>query len=650
MDTIVTRRLRRALLPLPLVLSGCFGGADFGVDPGPSPGSQPAGHLYVLESGLNRVDVVDETTGAILNSIAVGDRPARMTTDPTYNDDLFVADQNADALSVIDTATETVAHTIAVGSQPTDVAYGASGRLRVLNAGDATVTDIDIHTWTPDATYRVGNGPTSIADDSIGYTYVTNAGDGTVTIIGDSGVAATLQVGTRPSTVTIGIDEAFVGDTSDGSIYALLPPQNLGQPFGIVRQDPTVSGLTRLTSLDKAIGEADCNDCGVGAFGPDAFSYFDGFQILAPGGTGHLPAPTGTVTVGALPYDATSDEVDYDASTKRYFVTNYGDDSISVISGGVVIYTIHLPAGARPTSILALHVRRPASPTPAPTATPTATTTPTPGPGASPASGTLYVADQGTPQSVTGFALPLSASSIPAFASAEVTPPLGIAVDASHGLIAIQYTNGIVAIERLPFGAAGGTLVATIANAAGGGTGQLAFDASGDLFAGTLGSAVNEYAPPFADGQTPSKVISGGGLAVSDGVAVDGSGVLYAANLTDGVVTAFAPPYATGVSVTAAGGPIPSLVVDGDRLYAAVASGQIAVFALPLSAASTPLFTLSTPQGNLEGIAFDGAGDMYVTSANGAIFVYAAPVGGSSTPALTLTAGLRSPHQPAVGP
>lgn len=155
----------------------------------------------------------------------------------------------------------------------------------------------------------------------------------------------------------------------------------------------------------------------------------------------------------------------------------------------------------------------------------------------------------------------------------------------------------------------------------------------------------------------PTAVVVGGntGLNQPGGITLDAQGNLYAANA--GSITVYAPG-ATGNAtpvrtITAAAGVnlgnAFGVVVDAaGLLYVAdgQAPGSILVYAANANGAATPVRTItgaSTGLGLPEGVALDGAGNIYVANtSNSTVTVYAPNADGDATPIATIptTSGL----------
>jgi sugar lactone lactonase YvrE len=83
----------------------------------------------------------------------------------------------------------------------------------------------------------------------------------------------------------------------------------------------------------------------------------------------------------------------------------------------------------------------------------------------------------------------------------------------------------------------------------------------------------------------------------------------------------------------------------------ASANGGVYLYALPLTAASTPAVTITTGVNIPEGCAVDAAGNLYVGNlGNGVVTVYAPPFSAASAPTVSLTVTGASIFAIAIGP
>ncbi len=87
----------------------------------------------------------------------------------------------------------------AVGREPHAVALGPDGRAYVANAGDSSVSVVDLGERRETGQHAVGATPESVSVSDDGIVYVANAGSGTVSAIDvRTGRASTVAVGGRP--------------------------------------------------------------------------------------------------------------------------------------------------------------------------------------------------------------------------------------------------------------------------------------------------------------------------------------------------------------------------------------------------------------------------------------------------------------------
>ena len=151
-----------------------------GADPGQVAWDSDNGLLYVVDTPTANVTVVDPTTRAVVDQIAVGLGPVAISLD-SANGDLYVVNSFSGTISVIDGATNVVVTTFRVGANPEAIVYdpdtedlyavvdgsGPNGNLSVINGTTNSVT----------ATIPIGVYPMGLAYDSDnGNLYVAEAG------------------------------------------------------------------------------------------------------------------------------------------------------------------------------------------------------------------------------------------------------------------------------------------------------------------------------------------------------------------------------------------------------------------------------------------------------------------------------------------
>jgi YVTN family beta-propeller protein len=135
------------------------------------------GDLWVSDSNSSLVIEINASTGAVVQSVSVGDGPDGITTGGGY---VWVANQQSNTVTQINQTTGTVVNTIPVGDDPSAIAY-TGGAAWVTNDISNTVSEITSN-GSVAATIPVGRDPQSIVADN-GYLWVYNEYTGTVTEI-----------------------------------------------------------------------------------------------------------------------------------------------------------------------------------------------------------------------------------------------------------------------------------------------------------------------------------------------------------------------------------------------------------------------------------------------------------------------------------
>jgi YVTN family beta-propeller protein len=216
--------------------------------------------------------VIDTASNAVATTIPADDPSAvAITPDGTH---AYVTSRSENTVSVIDTASNTVVATIAVGVFPGGVAftpYGTHPSERddrrqqplayVTNEVDSTVSVINTGNNTVVSTIPVGQGPIGVAFTPDGtLAYVTNANDNTVSVIDTASnkVVATIPVGNSPVAVAItrdGIDPyerddrhqplAYVTNSADNTVSVIETTSNTVVATIPVGNEPNGVAITR---------------------------------------------------------------------------------------------------------------------------------------------------------------------------------------------------------------------------------------------------------------------------------------------------------------------------------------------------------------------------------------------------------------------
>lgn len=137
--------------------------------------------LYVTESAINCVAVIETTNHRVLLRTKVAAGPARMALTPTGNN-LLVLNVPAGQVTVMSTLNQRVLGTVAVGSMPNSIAISSdSQRAYISNRMSNNVAVLDITKRQVVDTIVTGTGPTGVALTQDGTKLmVANAKDNTI--------------------------------------------------------------------------------------------------------------------------------------------------------------------------------------------------------------------------------------------------------------------------------------------------------------------------------------------------------------------------------------------------------------------------------------------------------------------------------------
>ena len=294
----------------------------------------------------------------------------------------------------------------------------------------------------------------------------------------------------------------------------------------------------------------------------------------------------------------------------------------------------------------------------------------------------LYVVNAGQPSGVLQFNLPLTTTT-PNFVIAS-NNPAAVAVDAGGNLAVgngagyVQFFMAPISETSLPsaiFDADANTPTPFGVNRS---VAQMAFTSAGDLWvaAGAYLGRVNAFTRPFSNASAPSAFVTDASMSAvvshpfAVGTAFDAAQNLYVADTEIGTdvtcssgagscsrLLVYAPPYA-GAPVTTPDIPVrptppPPIVhpfvetyrriaVGATQLFAAWYPaipvggnfGRVDVFNLPITASSTPAFSLVSGVYNPVAVALDPSGSLYIGNGGGTVTVYSPPITSASVPSL----------------
>jgi sugar lactone lactonase YvrE len=255
--------------------------------------------------------------------------------------------------------------------------------------------------------------------------------------------------------------------------------------------------------------------------------------------------------------------------------------------------------------------------------------------------GHLYILSNSTPGELRQYALPITETSAHTLAIRPIGS-FGLAVG-PNGAVAVSDPGRVLFYDApLSSGSVPAVSLSVTPNTAN----QLAFTSAGRLVVTDYGPSVRIYDPPFKASTAPSTTITAPGLTIAWSVALDAVQKLYVANSgqNDQSIFVFDPPYTQATIVRR---PIPAgtpagqgLALSATQLFVLAASsqgrGRIDVYDLPITAASTPAFSMArVPFPN--GIAVDSAGNLYVTdNTNAMLHVFAPPFSAQSVPRISV--------------
>ncbi|MBI2909456.1 MAG: YncE family protein [Chloroflexi bacterium] len=141
----------------------------------------------------NRVSVVDQATGSIVTTIAVGNTPKGIAVDATRNL-VYVTNFNDNTVSIISGASNTVVSTTAVGGNPQGVAVDPSaGLVYIANTTGNSVTVLDAATGAVNRTIPLGGGAYSVAVDTTTHLAYVAVHAGTWSVVPVRGQTGTVQ-------------------------------------------------------------------------------------------------------------------------------------------------------------------------------------------------------------------------------------------------------------------------------------------------------------------------------------------------------------------------------------------------------------------------------------------------------------------------
>ncbi len=259
---------------------------------------------YIPNGGDDTVSIIKVLNNSTVGDITVGDSPFGITAGEEY---LYVTNESAGTVSVISDSYKAVIDTLDAGPSPKGIAVTSDEAfIYVANYSENTVSRINISTGDP-AAINVGQGPLGVAmSPNQDYVYITNSLEDSLSVI---------LADSNELFVTLKNDYYLNHVSSDDDVAFDMPYGLAVSPDGyyiyVVNNNSAGAGTVSIISASTIYSQGDEFD-------------WDDYDASADEGPYSLYAP---VTVGNDPRCvAVNPEQSY------LYVTNYADDTVSVIS------------------------------------------------------------------------------------------------------------------------------------------------------------------------------------------------------------------------------------------------------------------------------------------------------------------------------
>lgn len=289
---------------------------------------------------------------------------------------VWVANDDGESLSVINAATGTVAVTLTGLDHPHNVQVGRDGITAYAVQADDTVVAIDAVTYSVNAVAHTGAQPAHVIEAPNNKVYVTGSGDGTVAVFtaGDLTPIATIALGGAPHGLRAAADGSVlvVANTGTGALDLIDPgndrltgsvPVGSGPVQVAVSPDGryAYAGVTDPPSVVKVdlTTRAVVGTAAVPAAPVQLYLTPDAATVLSANeGTADRPGKTvslidtadfevrSSLKVGAAPHGVVVDD-----AGRHAWVSNTGDDTVSVLTLDPAASGAVIPVGAGPTGI-----------------------------------------------------------------------------------------------------------------------------------------------------------------------------------------------------------------------------------------------------------------------------------------------------------
>ena len=269
--------------------------------------------LFISNSASNYISIIDRSLERVIGAVTVGDRPMGMALNATQ-DRLYVVNSASRNISVVDVTRFSVLDTIylTAGILPVDIVIIPDdnnlieGKLYIANRISNDVTVVSTVAKRTLKSVAVGIGPSAIAADAVRKeVYVTNEKSNNLSIINaiDDTLVANITVDNRPTGVFVGKDKIYVFNEGSNRI-SIISPSLRKVVATISVEGPPKRGMQGFSKRLFVANTA-----------ANTLTFFNSQDVV-----------TRTIPVGIMPTGLAGDE-----KRNRLYVTNYGDNTVSLL-------------------------------------------------------------------------------------------------------------------------------------------------------------------------------------------------------------------------------------------------------------------------------------------------------------------------------
>lgn len=283
-----------------------LGGEPWGIAYDPS-----SDNMFVVNLGLEEVDIISASSYATVKTVPVGEAPFGAAFDSDISQ-VWITNADSNNVSVISDDTDRVSHTTGVGTEPLGIAFEpGTGYMYVANFGSNNVSVIYDGSGRVVASVPTGFEPEGVVYDPVAdEMLVTNYGSNNLTVISAETniVVGSISVGAEPTAIAYdpANEELFVTDDGSDNLTIINAVTNI-----VVGSVPT--GL----DPEGIVYEPHFGELYVANLGDDNVS-------VVQGATG--------LDVGSIPTGGGPAFLAYDASTQQIWVTAAGVGNVTILN------------------------------------------------------------------------------------------------------------------------------------------------------------------------------------------------------------------------------------------------------------------------------------------------------------------------------